>query len=101
MIRPKITIITPAYNHSEFIAKCISSVLSQTYSSWEQIIIDDASKDDTFKIASSYVKRDKRCKKSLNRGQVEQIEHCGCKASQLTGSGLGPCQNTRYQVVDP
>src|SRR3989344_4028320 len=57
---PKISIITPAYNHEEFLPSCIESVLNQTYQLWEQIIIDDASQDQTFNIAKSYAEKDKR-----------------------------------------
>lgn len=60
MKKPKVTIITTAYNHELFIGQCIKSVLSQTYKNWEQIIIDDASSDNTFKVALSYAKKDKR-----------------------------------------
>ncbi|OGV91474.1 hypothetical protein A2783_01575 [Microgenomates group bacterium RIFCSPHIGHO2_01_FULL_45_11] len=58
----KISILTPTYNHEAFISKCLDSVQNQTYKSWEQIVIDDASLDKTSKIAEAYVKRDKRIK---------------------------------------
>jgi glycosyltransferase involved in cell wall biosynthesis len=61
-MEPLITIITPAYNHGEFIQKCIESALSQTYTNWEQIIVDDASTDNTYKIASTFALKDKRIK---------------------------------------
>jgi glycosyltransferase involved in cell wall biosynthesis len=63
-----VSIITPTYNHEEFIAKCIESVLSQSYPYWEQIIIDDGSNDNTGKIVASY--KDKRIKyiKQKNKG---------------------------------
>jgi glycosyltransferase involved in cell wall biosynthesis len=63
-----VSIITPTYNHEEFIAKCIESVLSQSYQYWEQIIIDDGSNDNTGKIVASY--KDKRIKyiKQKNKG---------------------------------
>ena len=38
---PLISIITPTYNHANFIRKCIDSVIEQDYPNWEQIIIDD------------------------------------------------------------
>lgn len=52
--RPLVSIITPTYNHQEFISACIDSVLAQTYVKWEQIIIDDGSSDRTGDIAYQY-----------------------------------------------
>ncbi len=48
---PYISIITPTFNHERFIGQCIESVLAQTYESWEQIVIDDGSTDQTAAIA--------------------------------------------------
>jgi hypothetical protein len=49
-----VSIITPAYNHEKFIAKCVDSVVAQTYSDWEQIIIDDGSTDRTREVIRQY-----------------------------------------------
>jgi glycosyltransferase involved in cell wall biosynthesis len=61
-LQPLVSIISPAYNHEKFIADCIRSVLAQTYSNWEMIIIDDGSTDLTFSIACEYSQRDSRIK---------------------------------------
>lgn len=49
-----VSIISPSYNTSQFIGEMIESVLMQSYSDWELIIIDDASSDNTDEIVSSY-----------------------------------------------
>ena len=60
--KPLVSIITPTYNHERFIEYCIKSVISQTYSNWEMLIIDDASSDRTIEIIKQYVKNDIRIK---------------------------------------
>jgi len=60
--KPLISVISPTYNHEKFIAQCIESVLSQTYSNLELIIIDDASDDQTPNIINNFARKDKRIK---------------------------------------
>ncbi|PIV09667.1 hypothetical protein COS31_04440 [Candidatus Roizmanbacteria bacterium CG02_land_8_20_14_3_00_36_15] len=57
-----VSIITPTFNHKRFISPCMESVIGQTYKNWEMIIVDDASTDKTFIIASGFAKKDKRIK---------------------------------------
>lgn len=57
--RPLVSIITPTYNHERYIEQCIKSVLSQNYTNWEHIIIDDGSTDLTPQIVLKYT-HDKR-----------------------------------------
>ncbi|ACD67008.1 glycosyl transferase family 2 [Sulfurihydrogenibium sp. YO3AOP1] len=59
---PLISIITLTYNHENYIAECIESVLCQTYQNWEMIIVDDASTDKTPYIVEQYAKKDSRIK---------------------------------------
>jgi hypothetical protein len=51
---PLVTVITPTYNHQQYIRPCIESVLAQSYPHWEQIIIDDGSTDQTPDIIRGY-----------------------------------------------
>ncbi len=57
-----VSIITPSYNASKFIEETINSVLMQTYTNWELIIVDDSSVDNSVEIIESYLKNDVRIK---------------------------------------
>lgn len=57
-----ISIITPLYNGSRFIAQTIDSVLAQTYPQWELLIINDGSTDNGEAIARHYAEKDSRIK---------------------------------------
>jgi glycosyltransferase involved in cell wall biosynthesis len=50
---PLVSIITTTFNHRRFIEMCISSVMHQSYTQWEQIVIDDASSDGTAAVAEA------------------------------------------------
>lgn len=55
-----ISVIVPVYNKEEYLARCIDSVLSQTYADLELILVDDGSKDKSAEICREYEKKDKR-----------------------------------------
>lgn len=55
-----VSIIMPAYNAESFIGEAINSVVNQTYSNWELIIIDDGSTDKTAEKVQSWVVKDNR-----------------------------------------
>ncbi len=57
-----VSIIIPVYNGEKYLVEAIESVINQTYQNWELIIVNDASTDSSKKIASGYLKRDKRIK---------------------------------------
>lgn len=62
MIEGLVSIIMPSYNASRFIAKSINSVLLQTYSDWELLIVDDCSRDNSVEIARKFADIDERVK---------------------------------------
>lgn len=55
-----ISIIIPVYNRGYCISCCLESVLKQTFTDWECIIIDDGSTDQTLSVCQSYVHKDSR-----------------------------------------
>ncbi|NHM16161.1 glycosyltransferase [Eggerthellaceae bacterium zg-887] len=59
---PEVSIIIPVYNTEDYLVQCIESVLSQTYSHFEVICVDDCSSDESLSILRRYAEKDKRVK---------------------------------------
>ena len=57
---PKISVIVPVYNTEKYLHRCIDSVLAQTFTDWELLLIDDGSKDTSGSICDKYAAKDKR-----------------------------------------
>lgn len=57
-----VSIVMPSFNTEKFIAQAIESVIAQSHSLWELIIVDDASEDNSRQIISSYCAKDDRIK---------------------------------------
>lgn len=73
-----VSVIIPVFNVEKYLSKCIKSVIAQTYTNIEIIIIDDGSPDNSGKIADYYAAKDKRIK-------VIHKENKGVAAARNTG----------------
>lgn len=60
MKKPKVGIVTPAYNSGGTIEKTLQSILAQSYTDFEVFVVDDHSTDKTVEIVKEYCKKDKR-----------------------------------------
>ncbi|MDD3002625.1 MAG: glycosyltransferase family 2 protein [Candidatus Shapirobacteria bacterium] len=59
-INPLVTIYMPVFNAIPYLSQAIESILNQSYSNFEFIIVDDASTDNSWKVIKSYAKKDSR-----------------------------------------
>jgi glycosyltransferase involved in cell wall biosynthesis len=59
---PKVSIIVPIYNVEKYLYKCIDSILDQTFSDFELLLVNDGSPDTCGEICNEYAKKDKRIK---------------------------------------
>ena len=59
---PEISVITPVYNVENKIRRCIDSILSQTFTDFELILVDDGSSDRSGDLCEQYSKQDERIK---------------------------------------
>lgn len=57
----KFSVIIPLYNKAPYVAKAIESVLAQTYTDYELVIMDDGSKDNSFEIAQKVIEEKAHC----------------------------------------
>ncbi len=56
----KISIIIPIYNCEKYLARCLDSIIAQDYKSFEALLIDDGSNDDSAQICKAYAEKDNR-----------------------------------------
>ena len=57
---PLISVIVPVYKVEEYLNRCVDSILSQTFTDFELILIDDGSPDNCGKICDEYAQKDNR-----------------------------------------
>ncbi len=69
---PKISVVMPVYNREKYVRAAIESIIGQTYTNWEFIIVDDGSTDKTLEILQEYANQDKRIK-ILQNGENQGI----------------------------
>lgn len=77
-INPFFSVIVPVYNSSEYIQKCIESILCQKFKNYEVIFVDDGSNDDSISIISKYLKE-------YTNFKLLKQENKGVSAARNTG----------------
>ncbi len=70
---PLVSILTPVYNGEDFLVECIESILGQSYTNFEYIIVNNCSKDRSLEIALSYAQKDSRVRVHNNQEFVGVI----------------------------
>lgn len=122
---PLVSVIMPAYNAEAFLELAIRSVINQTMTDWELIVIDDCSKDSSFDIATEFASADSRITalrneqnmgvaKTRNRGidlakgqyiafldsdDIWHPEKLQCQLEEITKSGADICY-CAYSIID-
>lgn len=79
MSKPQVSVVTPVYNAEEFLGETIESVLNQKYESFEYLLIDDCSTDNSAQLIKKYVDNDSRIK------YIKLAENSGAAVARNTG----------------
>lgn len=90
-VNPLISVIVPVYNVAEYLPECVDSIISQTYTNLEIILIDDGSTDDCPRICDEYASKDSR---------IRVIHKKNGGLSDARNAGLDICTGEWIGFVD-
>ena len=92
---PTISVVIPVYNAEKYLNYCINSILDQSFTDFEVLLVDDGSKDNSGKICDDFAKKDGRIKviHKENGGQAS-ARNTGLQSA--TGKYLMFCDNDDY-----
>ena len=68
---PRISIVMAAFNEEQMIGRALDSILQQTFTDWELIVIDDGSTDTTVEVVQGYAAKDSRIRLDCNEANLE------------------------------
>ena len=88
---PKVSVVVPFLNSGKFISESIESVLTQTYTSWELVLIDDGSDDESTTIAKTFALE--------SRGKITYLEHEGHKNRGMPASRNLGIRHSRGEYI--
>jgi len=81
---PLVSIVTPVYNDSTYLAECIESVLAQTYQNWDYTIVDNCSTDGSVEIARGYAAKDSRIRVHENQRFLRAVPNHNLALRQIS-----------------
>ncbi len=91
MSEPLISVIVPVYNVEKYISACVDSILAQTYTKLEILLVDDGSTDSSGALCDEYARRDVR---------VRVIHQENGGLSNARNTGMQTAQGTYFAFVD-
>lgn len=86
-----VSVIVPVYKVEKFLCRCVDSILNQTYSEFELILVDDGSPDDCPRMCDEYAKKDNR---------VRVIHQSNAGQSGARNAGLEVCKGDYIYFCD-
>jgi glycosyltransferase involved in cell wall biosynthesis len=81
---PLVSVVTPAYNEEKYLGECIESVLGQSYTHWDYLIVNNCSTDGTAAIAQKYAAADPRIRVVTNHALVPAVANFNVALRQIS-----------------
>ena len=95
----EISIIVPVYKVEKYLKKCVDSILAQTFTDFELILVDDGSPDDSGKICEEYAEKDARVRVlHKENGGLSSARNAGIEVAK--GKYLGFIDSDDYIAED-
>ena len=95
LLQEKISVIVPIYNVEDYLHRCVDSIINQTYTNLEIILVDDGSPDNCLKICDEYAKKDSRIKVVHKKnGGLSDARNAGLEIA--TGEYIGFVDSDDY-----
>lgn len=76
---PEISIVVCSYNRAKYLNRCIDSVINQSFTDWELVIVDDGSQDNTFEVVNPYIN---------NFQKIRYLKHQNKKQCYAKNAGI-------------
>ena len=89
--KPLITIVVPIYKVEQYLENCIQSIIKQTYTNLQIILVDDGSPDNCGKICDEYALKDKR---------IEVVHQSNAGVSEARNIGISKAKGEYIGFVD-
>lgn len=76
---PDISVILPTFNRAKVLARAVQSVIEQTFTDWELVVVDDGSTDNTYRLISAFMDK---------RHSIRYMKHTNRKAALSRNAGI-------------
>jgi len=83
--QPLVSVVTPFHNTAPYLAQCIESVLAQSYTRFEYILVDNCSTDGSGEIAETYARRDPRIRLIRRPQLLSQVQNYNAALTEISG----------------
>src|SRR6266567_1415436 len=82
--QPLVSVVVPVYNEVEYLGECLESILAQTYSNWNCVVVDNCSTDGSGEIAARYAAKDPRIRVHSNREFLRAVPNYNVAWRQIS-----------------